>query len=101
MGYFIKPKSGLEYDKLDPIESLYYAICLQAIKDVKALEWKDGVYGYCTVKEGLEAVDFVASILESNGYSDTEIADVFKKIVPPNYKYMLIQARLAKRGIKI
>ena len=101
MGICIKPKSGVDFGKLEPNEALYYAVCLQAINDIKESPWKDGVYGACTVQEGLEACDFIADILLKNGYNEKEVAHVFKEIVPNDYKYEKISARLSKWGIEL
>lgn len=100
MGLFIKPKSGIDFSKLNPCEALFYAITLQAVKDIATTKWGDG-QAYCSIKEGLEAVDFIETELHEMGYSKGEIGAIFKTIVPKNYKFELIKERLKKRGIEL
>lgn len=100
MEIFIKPASGVDFGKLEPMEALYYAMCLQAIKDIKKQEWKDGGES-CSIKDGLSAVDYLVGILIDNGYNNDEIATIFREITPHNYKLKLITERLHKRGIEL
>lgn len=98
-----KSKDSIINSKLAPYEMLEQAMLSQAVADIKTTQWhrvaSDSIK--CTYKEGLEAVDYLVLVLRQNGYSAVAIANIFRKIIPHNYKYDLIKERLEKRGIEL
>lgn len=98
-----RPIDGVHNSKLTPIENLVNSIIIQALEDIKTTTWNDSTRAQsgCRTFEGLEAVDFLLMVLKEHGYSDNQITSMFKKIVPNNYKYDLINKRLEKRGIEL
>lgn len=98
-----RPKDGIINSKLTPYEMLEHAMIIQAVEDIKTTTWYDSPRSQsgCSIFEGLEAVDFLLMVFKQHGYSDNQIASMFRKIVPNNYKYDLIKKRLEKRGIEL
>lgn len=98
-----RPSDGVHNSKLTPIENLVNSIIIQAVEDIKTTTWNDVPRSQagCRTFEGLEAVDFLVMVFKQHCYSDSQIASMFRKIVPNNYKYDLIKKRLEKRGIEL
>ena len=98
-----RPKDGIINSKLTAYEILEHAMLSHAVADIETTTWykapSDGMK--CSYKEGLEAVDYIVSVLRQNAYSVDAIAKIFREITPHNYKYDLIKERLEKRGIKL
>lgn len=98
-----RPKDGLINSKLTPYEMLEHALLLQAVEDVKTAKWSNDSYnGFnCSYKEGREAVQYVVLVLKHHGYTEKEIGNIFREIIPHNYKYEIVKEELKKRGIKL
>ena len=97
-----RPKDGVINSKLTPYEMLQHAILVQAVSDIKTTTWyKLPDRAQCSYKEGLEAVDYIVSVLRQNAYSNDAIAKIFREITPSNYKYEIVKEELAKRGIEL
>lgn len=98
-----RPKDGLINSKLTPYEMLEHALLLQAVEDVKAAKWSNGMNkGFtCSYKEGREAVQYIVLVLKQHGYTEKEIGNIFREITPHNYKYEIVKEELKNRGIKL
>lgn len=98
-----RPKDGLINSKLSPYEMLEHALLLQAVADIKTTTWyirpKDSMK--CTYKHGKEAVQYIVLVLKHHGYTEKEIGNIFREIVPHNYKYEIVKEELKKRGIEL
>lgn len=80
--------TGQRYAKLTPIELLQQAILEQAVNDIVQSTWEEGYQitniRKCSIKEGLEAVDYVIYILKMNGYTHSRIEEILNEIIPEN-----------------
>lgn len=97
-----RPKDGITNSKLTPYEILQDAILQQAVADIKTTPWyKTSNVMKCSYGEGRGAVEYVMLVLRYHGYTKKEIANIFRKITPHNYKYEIVKEELNKRGIEL
>lgn len=96
-----RPKDGIINSKLTPYEMLQQAMLEQAVSDIKTIAWYKlpRAEMKCSYKEGAEAVQYIVLVLENHGYTENEIANIFREITPHNYKYEIVKQELEKRGI--
>lgn len=78
--------TGQRYAKLTPIELLQQAILEQAVNDIVQAPWEGGYQisdtRKCSIREGMEAVDYVIYTLKMNGYTHSRIEEILNEIVP-------------------
>lgn len=98
-----RPKDGIINSKLTPYEMLQGALLQQAISDIKTAKWYKTPSDVmkCSYEEGKGAVQYVMLVLRYYGYTKNEIGNIFREIIPHNYKYDIIKEELAKRGIEV
>ena len=98
-----RPKDGIINSKLTPYEILQDAILQQAVEDIKTITWYKTTSDVmkCSYEEGKGAVQYVILVLKYHGYTEKEIVNIFREIVPHNYKYEIVKEELKKRGIKL
>lgn len=98
-----RSKDGIINSKLTSYEILQHAMLVQAVSDIKTTTWyelpRDSMK--CSYKEGAEAVQYIVLVLKQHGYIEKEIGNIFREIVPHNYKYDIVKEELAKRGIEL